>query len=281
MSVPEIGVRAQLACLLEAAAPKQGNVRPGRSFGDATFEHFLASAAAIGPVMASADERGVGATVLAAVHACRRYVRVNTNLGIILLLAPLARAATRPCTELRASLREVLRGLTLEDAVNAYAAIRVATPGGLGSVPDQDVRAEPTVPLLKAMALAADRDSIAREYVTDFAITFEAAAPRLVTARSALPSWPEAIVQAYLELLSEIPDTLIARKLGDAAAAEVSRDAADVVAAGGMHTAGGRTAAAELDRRLRDPGNRRNPGTTADLIASGLFVALGEREGPL
>lgn len=281
MSVPEIGVRAQLACLLEVAAPKPGNVRPGAPFGDATFEHFLASAAAIGPVMASADEKGVGATALAAVRACRRHVPVNTNLGIILLLAPLARAATRTNADLRASLREVLRGLTLDDAVDAYAAIREAIPGGLGSVPDQDVHAEPTVTLREAMALAAGRDSIAREYVTDFAITFEAAAPSLLAARGTLPGWPDAIAQAYLELLDQIPDTLIARKLGDAAANEVSRAAADVLAAGGIHTARGRGAAAELDRRLRDPGNRRNPGTTADLIAAGLFVVLGEWEGPL
>lgn len=305
MSVPEIAVRAQLACLLEAAAAKPGNVGPAARFGDVGFEHYLASAAAIGPVMASADERGVGALVLDGVRACRRYVPANTNLGILLLLAPLARATARvgagaggaepanagspavgsaagattavgSAAALRDSLRHVLADLTLEDSRLAYAAIRESEPGGLGTAPEQDVRDEPDVPLRDAMALAADRDTIAREYVSGFEVTFEMMAPRLMRARKALGSWPDAVTQAYLEVLAEVPDSLIARKLDMAAAREVSGAAARAVEAGGMHTADGRRAVAELDRGLRDPTNRRNPGTTADLTAAGLFVALTE-----
>src|SRR5438552_18869781 len=88
----EVGLLAQLACLLEASAPKPGNVSPGRHFADARYEDFLASALAIGEPLAGAGTRGIGATVGLAVDATARWTRSNTNLGIILLLTPLARA---------------------------------------------------------------------------------------------------------------------------------------------------------------------------------------------
>lgn len=270
----DIGVRAQIACLLEVVAPKPGNVHPGAGFRDTGIEHYLASAAAIGPAMSRAADRGVGETIRDAVRATRRHVRTNTNLGIALLFAPLAKAAADAASPLRDSLRRVLKRLTVEDAIEAYAAIREAKPGSLGSVEREDVRDRPNVSLLEAMALAADRDSIAREYVTDFAITFERAAPAVRAARQAGLDWSGAIVQAFLDVLAEVPDSLIARKLGIDAAREASRGAAEVLARGGMHTGPGRRAIARLDQQLRDPDNLRNPGTTADLIAAALFVIL-------
>src|SRR5438309_7153481 len=89
----DVAIAAQLACLIEASAPKPGNVSPGRHFTDARYEDFLASAAAIGEPMAGAGSRPVGATVRLAVEATARWTSSNTNLGIVLLLAPLARAA--------------------------------------------------------------------------------------------------------------------------------------------------------------------------------------------
>ena len=116
-----IGQLVEQACLLEARAPKPGNVHPGASFEDLTYEDFVASAAAIRPVFDLARASGIGATVLDAVAATRLRVKTNTNLGIILLLAPLARVggaihvATHDEREsLRASLRGVLEDTTLE-----------------------------------------------------------------------------------------------------------------------------------------------------------------------
>ncbi|MGH7545892.1 MAG: triphosphoribosyl-dephospho-CoA synthase, partial [Gemmatimonadota bacterium] len=154
----------------------------------------------------------------------------------------------------------------------AYAAIREAAPGGLGSAQEQDVAGEPTVTLREAMALAADRDSVAREYATGYALTFERSVPALQRARRAGLAWPETIVQAYLELLAEVPDTLVARKRGVEAAKEMSREARRALEAGGMHTSEGCRAVADLDRAWRDDSNAKNPGTTADLVAAGLFV---------
>src|SRR5207245_2900410 len=92
----DVAAAAQLACLLEASAPKPGNVSPFASFRDTTYEDFLASAAAIGPALAAAGEQPVGATIRAAVEATARWAPSNTNLGLVLLLAPLARPALRP-----------------------------------------------------------------------------------------------------------------------------------------------------------------------------------------
>ncbi|MFQ5889776.1 MAG: triphosphoribosyl-dephospho-CoA synthase [Gemmatimonadota bacterium] len=272
---------AQIACLLEASAPKPGNVTQAAGFPDARFEHYLASAAAIGPAMAEAGERGVGATIRAAHDAVRRWVSANTNLGIILLLAPLAKAAAGGRKPLRDSLRQLLRRLNVDDAVEAYHAIRAAAPGGLDTVAEQDIRGTPTISLREAMALAADRDSIASEYVSDFEITFERCAPALREARCTGLGWPDAVVQAYLRVLADIPDTLIARKFGRAEAEEVSRAARAAVERGGILTEEGRALVAALDRELRREGHARNPGTTADLIAAGLFVVLWEESGPL
>ena len=273
----EIAVAAQAACLLEASAPKPGNVNRCHDFEDATFEDFLLSAAAIGPVLGRAGSVGVGRTILRAVRATRRLVRTNTNLGIILLLAPLARAAARAGGPLRSRVSQVLAELDVADARAAYAAIRLADPGGLGRVADQDIRTEPTVSLREAMALAAERDTIAREYVTDYAVTFETGVPALTRARDRGLAWPTAVTETYLTLLAAVPDTLIARKCGEEAAREVSREAARVLAAGEPASAERREALARFDAALRREGNRLNPGTTADLTAAALFVHFLEQ----
>src|SRR5207249_2622644 len=118
--------------------------------------------AAVAPVLETAGRRGVGETILAGVRATRSVVSTNTNLGILLLLSPLA-AVSRD-TDLRAGLREVLDGLTVADAAAAYEAIRLAAPGGLGKAPEQDVGDAPSRTLRQVMELAAERDLIARQY---------------------------------------------------------------------------------------------------------------------
>jgi triphosphoribosyl-dephospho-CoA synthase len=271
-----VAAAGQLACLLEVSAPKPGNVSPDRHFHDTRYEDFLASAVAIGPALAAAGERPLGATVRAAVEATSRWTRSNTNLGIILLLAPLARAAHRTTGALRPAVAEVLASTTVSDAAEVYAAIRLARPGGLGAAASEDVAAVPTVALREAMALAADRDSVAREYVTDFAATFEIGAPAVRAARGDGLAWADATVEAYLQLLAALPDTHIARKLGRAAAEDVSRTARAAVDAGGVRSQAGRQALASFDRALRDPANARNPGTTADLTCAALFVVILE-----
>jgi triphosphoribosyl-dephospho-CoA synthase len=162
------------------------------------------------------------------------------------------------------------------DARAAYEAIRLAGAGGLRERVQHDVRSEPTVGLREAMASAAARDSIAAEYLSDFALTFETGLPALSTAVEDGLGEREAIVELHLKLLDAAPDTLIARKRGAEAAAQVSAGARDVLSAGGVRTAPGRRALRSFDASLREPGNALNPGTTADVVTATLFVALVE-----
>jgi triphosphoribosyl-dephospho-CoA synthase len=228
--------------------------------------------------MGRAATRGVGETILASVRAARQWTRTNTNLGIVLLFAPLAKAAlTEAKANLRARLSAVLRGLTVDDARAAYEGIRLAAPGGLEEkVEREDVRDEPGVTLREAMGFAAERDSIASEYCTDYTITFERTLPALLTAVNTNANLPDAVVQTYLDLLAAVPDTLIARKRGRAEAQRVSGEAARIVDLGGVTTEAGRRAIEAFDAELRRAGNRLNPGTTADLVAAALFTAALE-----
>ena len=273
----QVAAAAQLACLLEVSAPKPGNVSPFAGFRDASYEDFLASAAAIGPALTAAGERPLGATIQAAVEATARWAPSNTNLGLVLLLAPLARAALTPGgASLRDRLAATLAATTVADARDTYAAIRLGAPGGLGRAPDQDVAGTPTATLRDVMAMAVERDAIAREYASDFRTTFELGAPALRAALADRLPWRDAVVETYLTLLAAAPDTHIARKLGLPAAVTVQQRGRSVLDAGGVRTAAGREAIAALDGELRDEANTLNPGATADLTGAAIYLVLLE-----
>lgn len=283
----DIAAAAQLACLLEVSAPKPGNVSPGRHFADTRYEDFLASAAAIGEPLAGAGTRPLGETIRLAVEATARWTRSNTNLGIVLLLAPLARSAAPESPDsrsggagdsrlqkLRTSVAHVLDATTVEDAREAYAAIRLAAPGGLARADAQDVAADPTMTLVEVMRLAAHRDGIAREYATAFEVTFEMSVPALTAARRDGLGWDDAIVETFLTLVAAFPDTHVMRRAGADAARAVSERAATALVAGGVRTDEGRRAVGGMDAALRDARNSANPGTAADLTAAAIFVTL-------
>jgi triphosphoribosyl-dephospho-CoA synthase len=271
------GGLAQAACLLEATARKPGNVHRFLDFDGTHFLDFALSAQAIGPALDRAPEAGIGPTVLAAVRATRAVVATNTNLGIVLLLAPLAAVPLdRP---LRPDLDAVLARTTVDDARCVYQAIRLAQPGGLGRVDEEDVSREPERTLWEVMALAAGRDSVAAQYMNGFADVLDRAHPILSRRLSEGRPLETAIIGTHLGLLAGLPDTLIARKRGAAVAEEASRRAADVLDAGWPDRDDGLRRCHDLDRWLRADGHARNPGTTADLVTAALFVAL--RDGTI
>jgi triphosphoribosyl-dephospho-CoA synthase len=274
MSVSQIVEAFQTACIWEAVARKVGNVHRGADFAGTGLTDFLLSAAAAARAFDAAGVNPVGLTIELAARATRDAVGQNTNLGIVLLLAPLA--AVPRGTPLSAGVRDVLASLTVDDAVRAYHAIRLANPGGLGDAAEQDVRQRPTVTLLEAMKLAADRDLIARQYANGFADIFESGVPAFLTALAKFGSVEAAVIDCQLRLLAAFADSLIVRKCGLAVAEDVRRRAAAVLALGGLDTPEGRRAGVELDGSLRSDGNRLNPGTTADLVTACLFVALRE-----
>jgi triphosphoribosyl-dephospho-CoA synthase len=268
----QVGLYAQVACLWEATARKPGNVHRYRDFADVTYLDFALSAAAIGPVLDGAAGKAVGQTVLDAVRATRRLVGGNTNLGIILLLSPLAAVPMEE--DLRGGLARVLASLDVNDSRQVYEAIRLAQPGGLGQAPEQDVAAEPTLGLREVMALAADRDLVARQYANGFREVLDEGVPALLAGMERAGSLEGGIILGFLQLLATHPDSLIVRKGGREIAAEASRRAMVVLDAG--WPADGWETLNDLDAWLRADGNRRNPGTMADLVTACLFVLLRE-----
>ncbi len=266
------GSCAQLACLTEASARKVGNVHPQASFADLTYSDFITSALTIAPLLDVAAQRGVGQTILACVRATREAVGTNSNLGIVLLLTPLC--ATPSEVDLRLGVREVLANLTDADTAAVYEAIRLAQPGGLSRVAEADVHDAPTVPLLQAMRLAAGRDQVARQYAHDFSDIFETVTPRLLRWTSLGFDVETAVVGTHLQLLADEPDSLIVRKSGPATGLDVQKRAAAVLDADWPGSDESRRRFDALDAFLREEGHRRNPGSTADLVTAGLFVAL-------
>ena len=260
------------ACRAELAALKPGNVHVHAGGHGMETHHFEASAVAAAPWIAIPGA-GVGERVLRAVEASLAAAGCNTNLGILLLTAPLAAAAqTDTGRDLRHRVRGVLAALDAADAANVYEAIRRANPGGLGSAPEGDVAAPPTLALREAMALAAGRDRIARAYVTDLEEIFAFGLPALERISLLTEDPTLAITTLHMTYLAQAPDSHIARKLGEETAESVRQEAArqralwDPVAT--HKTLAGLLA---FDRDLKERGL--NPGTTADFIVATLFAA--------
>jgi triphosphoribosyl-dephospho-CoA synthase len=261
------------ACLAELDALKPGNVHRFSDDPRMNIADFETSARVAAPVLAM-PMISVGVRIRLSVEATVAIVGHNTNLGIILLSAPLAAASLDAAPgDLQSRLAKVLAGLSIKDAREAYAAIRRAKPGGLGEALDHDVDSEPRVTLLEAMAAAEDRDRIAWNYSHDFADIFVFGLPRLQDAMARWWSLPVATTFVYLGFLASIPDTLIERKFRTAQAAEVQQEARVLEARFGDQPD---LAAFEpdlmvFDRSLKARGL--NPGTSADLTVATLFAA--------
>jgi len=260
------------ACVLEATARKPGNVHPQAAFSDLTYSDFLTAADIVAPRLARASEVGVGRAVLDSVSETQRALGRNVNLGIVLLLAPLS-AVPRE-TPLQVGIGQVLSSITQQETELVYQAIRLANPGGMGSVEDQDISQPPTQSLLEAMKLAAARDQIAAEYTTNFATVLREARLFSSMGKDFVSAWENNIVLLQLKLLSQQGDSLIARKCGEEVSLEAQRGAQRVLNAHGRSPQEYSSELAQYDNWLRSNGHRHNPGTTADLIAAILFAAM-------
>jgi triphosphoribosyl-dephospho-CoA synthase len=261
------------ACLAELDALKPGNVHRHGDGHDMTVADFVLSAEAAAPAI-SRKGLTVGNRIRLASEATRRAVKQNTNLGIILLCAPLADAALGTGDgDFKSRLRLTLQRLSIEDAREAYRAIRETAPGGLGEAPEHDVRSEPDVTLLEAMRAAEGRDRIAWNYTHDFADIFTLGLKWLAHAEERWDSLPWAVARVYLGFLAHVPDTLIERKFGERAAARV-REEARPIESGLTESASPEAMTGPLkafDRSLKERGF--NPGTSADLTVATLFAA--------
>lgn len=291
----DIAACAQLACVLEASAPKPGNVNRYHDFRDTKYEHFLASGIAIGRFAESAALRGfeagkgnisignvgVGRLIRDAVFETKRWHSGrNTNLGTAMLLIPLSAAcgitlARFKNEDVRKNLDAVIKKSTYEDSLFLYEAIRAAKPGGLGKVRKLDVNSKSSSKEIIRKKLNLydifkfSKDSVALELITKMRVSFEIGYPNIIEAYSKKKDINAAILSAFLEILSQVPDSLIARKNGIKVAQEISQEAKAI-----LETGTDAERLEKFDRKLRDKNNRLNPGTTADLVASSLMIAL-------
>ena len=268
------------ACTLDVMCFKPGNVSvrsPGR---DLLAEDFIISAqAAVTPICD--PSLSVGERILGAVQATREAVGTNTNLGIVLLAAPLmwAYCNRAPGQDLLAALQDTLSALSQRDASLAYEAIRLAAPAGLGVSQQHDVYAEPAVTLLEAMRHSAGRDSIARQYVTGYADIWDMGLPALRRGYARDGDTADAVMTVFLAFLAGFPDSHVWRKHGFARAEQVRREGAAQQAA--YHSAPGDAGAwgqlVAFDGRLKASGI--NPGTSADLTVAVLIAGALQEDG--
>lgn len=263
------------SCRAELKAFKPGNVHAFASGHGMTVADFEASAVAAAPSLCQTGAR-VGRRILDTVKATKRAVGQNTNLGIVLLCAPLAHAAEHDAGSLADSLEAILLGLDREDAALAFEAITLASPGGLGSAPRHDVREPPSCTLREAMCEAAERDRIAKAYCTGFAEVFEFGLAALRSRPRWNLSWWGATA-AYLGFLRSGPDSHILRKHGPDAAERVRGEAESVSEAIEASSSEDEavTLLTEFDTSLKARGL--NPGTCADLAVATLFAASLQR----
>ena len=268
------------ACIEELEAPKPGNVSFASAGHGMTAADFVASARCAADVLGTPD-LSLGERVLGAVEATRAAVGRNTNLGIVLLCAPLAQAALAgdPGRSLRDTLVRVLDEAGVEDTQRVFDAIRLAGPAGLGERPRHDVRRSAAAPLLAVMREAEGRDRVARQYARHFEDVFDLGLAALARSRARWPG-PRAVVALYLTFLARFKDSHIERKLGGVAAQRVRLEARRLVerldaSASADLDAGALTS---FDRSLKSRGI--NPGTSADLTVATLLAGnLLQREG--
>lgn len=278
LSESEIADSVFWACEKEVRAPKPGNVNCFSEGHNMAIDDFIRSARAIAPVMARPGLT-VGARILAAITATRQVVDCNTNLGIVLLFAPLCCAVEQSETfdDLADKLRITLQNLTVEDARLTYQAIRMAEAGGLGRHQEQDISGDPSVTLLQAMKMAAERDQIAFQYVSNFNTLWEIGLPGLTSALNSGESVEWAAAFAYLKLLSERPDSLICRKQSREQAIAVTNKAKQLVFEMNKNSTlnAYSNQLTAWDKELKQ--NAINPGTTADLVAATLLLHAFQR----
>ena len=257
----------------EVKALKPGNVSQYAAGHDMCFEDFEHSARLCAPVLCN-QQLGIGERILAAVELTREQVGCNTNLGMLLLYAPLIKAYTTDINdnELRINLNRVLETLDQADASNVYRAISLAQPGGLGRLEENDVSFIPDISLLEAMAMASERDLVARQYVSGYEEVFNIGFKSIVEFDMRWNSVEWAAVGCYLRLMSRFPDSHIRRKFGLAVAEQVQNSSKAVFERfkNKKNPAEAKTELLEFDKELKDSGI--NPGTSADLTAASLLV---------
>ena len=276
------GQLATLACQLEVTAAKPGNVHRAADFEDVTLNDFLSSGIALGSAIDAQPAAGeTGDMILSAAQATRWITQTNTNLGMILLICPLAKLLQRRQPITCQSIAAVIESLRGDQSRVVYEAIVLARPGGMGESQQMDVNDPNGAPesLLTAMQSTAQSDMIAKQYVSGFEEVTQFVLPAIEEGQQRFKKLSWGIVYAHVKTMAQFPDSLIARKLGDVAAQKSATIATQCLEQlTDQDDDDFWSAVGDLDFWLRSDGHRRNPGTTADMIAAALFIGLAENK---
>jgi triphosphoribosyl-dephospho-CoA synthase len=275
--VPEtlVAACATTALTLVYSAPTPG---AGSRYVDSHVAHEarMLSVVPVREALAGSGRRNVGETMLEATLASLAFAGFADPRGIAYLV-PFARAALFGETSGR-----VLARLGHDDLAPFTRALEAAGDGGpLAGALRVALGAGKDATLRDAMRFAAARDPIAREYARSFEVTRELARPALLAALSRADSVRGALVQAYLEVLSEVPDLDVAERAGSREAEDVSRMAHGVLKAGGVHSRRGLEGIANLDGLLRTDPRLAPSATEPPVIAAAFLVALEYGPGSL
>ncbi len=279
---------AQIASALEVSGyPKPGNVHRTRDFEDMEFEDFIISGIVIGDTIEEATSKvdknnlqnaRLGKYILDAVKETDKWIANNTNLGIVMMITPIAcgAAISDDFSQVRQNMSALMKATTVEDAVDLYDAINIADAGGMGDQDEYDVASENAKEELRAnkqtmfdvLEISAPWDRLANEMTTGMSVVFELGYPTYYDLRKT-KKYSDACVLTFLTILSEVPDTLISRKYGDKKASEVSTQAKELLEFRDDDDFADKLK--EFDDYLY--ANKLNPGTTADLVAASIFVS--------
>ncbi len=285
MNPYDIMKASQIACCLEVSSFKPGNVHRNRDYDDIKYHHFLASGIAFGNVIyeASRDNKDIGKYIKLAVIESKKWSPTNANLGIIMLHMPIGMSSGRieGFNEygLKKEIINTTRNTTVNDAINVYEAIEIAMPNITPPNEGPDAQKndakneliEKNLTLYDVFKISSTWDSISKEWAEGFNISFKG--------YNLLNEYYEeynninlAITKTFLSILSEHPDTLIARKKDINTSKMVSEMAKNILDNGFK-----KEDIMEFDKFLSKEGNKLNPGTTADLVASSLMIFLLDR----
>jgi|SaaInlStandDraft_7_1057024.scaffolds.fasta_scaffold72031_2 triphosphoribosyl-dephospho-CoA synthase len=257
----------------EISALKPGNVSQYADGHGMSFSDFVVSADVTTPILCN-ETLCVGEKVFYSVEATKNKVGCNTNLGMILLFSPLIKSYESKSNKvfLQSDLEYVLKHLTNVDAELVYQAISLANPGGLGRLEQHDVNNSPDISLLEAMTEAADRDLIAKQYISNYEDVYKLGLNCLSEFDKRWNSVEWATVACYLTYMASFPDSHIRRKFGDEIARQVQKRAVSVMEQfkNNNNPAKSKSSLLEYDKELKD--SNINPGTSADLTAASLLL---------
>ena len=285
MDVNELAKIAQIASALEVSGyPKPGNVHRTRNYDDMEFEDFIISGIVIGDTVREAcsevDVKNprLGKYILQAVAETDRWIKNNTNLGIMMMTIPIAVAAaiSDSFDDIRENVKLLMANTSVDDACDLYDAINIADAGGMGDQDEYDVASDNAKQELRdnnqtmydVLKISAPWDMLAREMTSDMPAVFEIGYPTYHELKDT-KSKNEACVLTFLTILSQVPDTLISRKYGSDEALKISMMTRDLLNLKDQSDFNDRLK--EFDDYLFE--NKYNPGTTADLTAASIFVS--------